>query len=43
MMMMSKKKENPVKKNMDKLHRPVTHLDKKKENKRKPKEDYKND
>ena len=27
-------KKNPVKKNMDKLHKPATHIDKKKESKK---------
>jgi len=29
-------RSNPVKKNMDKLHKPVTHVDKKKEEKKNP-------
>ena len=33
-----KGKSDPVKKNMDKLHKPVTHVDKKKEEKKNPSE-----
>ena len=29
-------RKNPVKKNMDKFHNPVTHIDKKKEEKKNP-------
>lgn len=32
----STNRKDPVKKNMDKLHKPVTHLDKKKEEKKNP-------
>ena len=32
----SQYRKNPVKKNMDKFHKPVTHIDKKKEEKKNP-------
>ena len=38
--MMSKKKKNPVKKFMDKIHKPKTHKDKKKYNRNKEKINY---